>query len=74
VFLIGRHEEPGLARLERILDVNDPDVGVHRFAMQVLSSEPAPVGAATPSSRPGCDAQHDWLSAKRDTNNFYKNC
>jgi hypothetical protein len=25
---IGRHEEPSLARLERILDVKDPDAGI----------------------------------------------
>jgi hypothetical protein len=25
---IGRHEEPGLARLERILGVEDPDAGI----------------------------------------------
>src|SRR4029077_14135926 len=27
-FWIGRHEEPSLARLERILDVKDPDAGI----------------------------------------------
>jgi hypothetical protein len=43
---IGRHEEPSLARLERVLDVKDPDAGVvigrEDEARALESARPAP--------------------------------